>query len=135
MIALATKWGGVARTLLEYTDEADWEIMRRYRRCAKLAVEQCGLMAAAAELFDTPSDGSSHFSFFRPLVVSQDVVRNHAYVYVPTRTLRSLLKEALQGESDTVKLEFFDALSELEETRQGPRRRSRRRIIGFDRGR
>lgn len=37
---------------------------------------------------------------------------------MPTRTLRSLLGKALQGQSDDVKLEFFNALSRPEETRQ-----------------
>ncbi|KAI9568898.1 hypothetical protein HD554DRAFT_2190998 [Boletus coccyginus] len=114
MIALAKKWGGVARTLLQYTDEADLEITRQYRQCAQMDVEECRL----AGLFDTPSDSSSQFCFVRPLVVSQKIVRNHSYFYVPTRTLRSLLGEALQGQSDDVKLEFFNALSRPEETRQ-----------------
>lgn len=66
MIVLAKKWGGVSRTLLQYTDEAGLEITRRYRQCAQMAVGECRL----AGLFDTPSDSSSQFYFFRPLVVS-----------------------------------------------------------------
>ncbi|KAI9456482.1 hypothetical protein HD554DRAFT_1847843 [Boletus coccyginus] len=118
MITLAKRWGGVPRTLLECIGKADWNIMRQYRQFAKNAVQQCGRMMAAAELFDTPSDPPSQFYFFRPLVVSQDIVRTNSYVYVPTRKLRSLLGEALQGNSNTIKLGFFNTMSQPEETRQ-----------------
>jgi hypothetical protein len=116
MTTLAETLGGVPRTLLWYASKEDEQIEGVYRRSAKGAVRNCDAMLARAAEYMIPDDALLAFYFFCPLVAANGINREYSHIHVPTPTLRRLLGEALQGQCNS--LEFFNALSQREETRQ-----------------
>lgn len=118
MTTLAKEWGGVPRSLLQFIDQhlTDMQIESLYRGPATKAVQQCrGLLDGNS----FPGDVPSQFYFCRPHYSAEPGMHRRLLgVSVPTRTLRHLLGEALQKQNDFVKLDFFNALSQLDSTHQ-----------------
>jgi hypothetical protein len=112
MTTLAKKWGTPPRGLLEYIPLQNWEIRARYRNRAGQAVEQCKRMMDNGVQTNLPDDDPpSMFYFFRPMNMSTGIYRQLPSLYVPTRTIRRILAEALREQDDPIKRQFYDALS------------------------
>lgn len=121
MATLVKKWGGVPRTILQCIQQDDQEIERQYHAAAIDAVWKCRVMVSAALQHALPDEIPSKFYSVRPLMTANGIVRQECYVCVPTSTLRSFLGEALKGQDNLTKLNFFNSLSLPSETRQAAR--------------
>ncbi|KAI9566980.1 hypothetical protein HD554DRAFT_1041616 [Boletus coccyginus] len=119
MTALSSNWGNVPRTLVKYVNTEDRELERLYRRSAGRAVRECKIMIDGGLEFDLPENPLSTFYFLRPMTTpTGTIARMFASISVPTQTLCRLLAEALQKQDNQVRLQFYNALSHHENTRQ-----------------
>ena len=115
MVALAEKWDGIPRTIVDYYFDLNHRIEDDYRGRVREAVEGCKTMLQRGPNCDLPDGPSSSFYFIQ---LQKDDRAMMPYVYVPTRTLRCFLAEGLRPKGEALKLEFFTALSMPGETRQ-----------------
>lgn len=112
MSNLAKDWGNIPRTLMQSIDESDQAVETRYRQEARKAIRISEAMVVEALRYNFHADSRSMFYFLRPMTTTTgDIDRKFSYIYVPTQTLRRILAEALQGLSNVVKLQFYNALS------------------------
>ncbi|KAF8442817.1 hypothetical protein L210DRAFT_3629467 [Boletus edulis BED1] len=121
MVDLAKKWGGAPRTLVKYLKESDHEIETWYGDCAIEAIEKCQNTVRSIVNKYVPEDwdAPSRFYFCRPADYDTPRInRTRICATVPTRTICHILGRALQELSNTIKLEFFTALSQPSDTRQ-----------------
>ena len=107
MSQLGERWGGDARTILNYVHRPDSEAEKEYRTTAPLAVRECGTALAQGPLCNLPDSFSSSFYFVRPYRTSRDL---DPAVVVPTRTLCCYLAETLLQHTTDIKEKFFDGL-------------------------
>ena len=115
MSQLGERWGGDARTILNYFHRPDSEAEKEHRTIAPLAVRECGTALAQGPLCNLPDSFSSSFYFVRPY-------RTCRYMYpavvVPTRTLCCFLAATLLQHPTDIKETFFDGLSSNRETEE-----------------
>jgi len=116
---LAEKWGNVPRSLVQYNGEDDWTVEDHYSAIASDAVRASRIMIDRGPQLDVPNDPPSQFYFLRPKKTPTGAIsRKRSYISVPTPTIRCILAEALQGQDNLVKLQFYNALSHHPNTRQ-----------------
>ncbi|KAF8133880.1 hypothetical protein EV363DRAFT_1324837, partial [Boletus edulis] len=121
MVDLAEKWGGAPRTLVKCLKESDHEIETWYGDCATEAIEKCQNTVRSIVNKYVPEDwdAQSQFYFCRPADYDTSrIKRTRTCATVPTRTICHILGRALQELSNSIKLEFFTALSQPSDTRQ-----------------
>jgi hypothetical protein len=119
MMTLATHWGNVPRSLLQYIAQDDQAVEAGYRRDARKAVQKCQDMMDEGILCNLPDDPPTLYYVIRPTKIDTGALdRRFSYVDVPTRTLCRILAEALKGQSGVVKLQFYDTLRRHPKTRQ-----------------
>lgn len=117
MTSLGEKWGCEPQTLLSFI-EAKWTDEDNYRSRAPAAVRRSEAMLLAIEQNSLFLDAPSAFFFCRPKPISEsEVDRTIPPALVPTETICQILGEALQVHDNNVRLTFFRALSQHNETR------------------
>ncbi|KAF8132280.1 hypothetical protein EV363DRAFT_1295804 [Boletus edulis] len=106
MVDLWKKWGGAPGTLLTYLEESDQEIENWHHDHAIKAIGTCQDVIQSIvnqQLFEG-SDAPSRFYFCRPADYATSSIHRK--------------RTALQQLSNAIKLEFFTALSQCNDTRQ-----------------
>ncbi|KAG8213311.1 hypothetical protein J3R82DRAFT_11790 [Butyriboletus roseoflavus] len=117
MTTLAKKWGNIPRGLLRYISEEDGNIEHWYRAGANTAIQNCSTILAGGVLLDLPL--LSSFYFIQPMKTDTgSICHRLPTISVPTPTLHHFLAEALQVQTNTTKLQFYNALSQYGQTRK-----------------
>lgn len=111
MTTLAKHWGGVPQSVLQLMDKTDSEIEACYRAYAMKAVPKCRDMIPAITQSIAQFDQSPPQIFFcQPRITEYGINRELPRTTVPTPTICHFLVEALQFQTDSIMLQFFDAL-------------------------
>ncbi|KAF8124886.1 hypothetical protein EV363DRAFT_1402856 [Boletus edulis] len=122
MVDLGNKWGGVPRTLVTCLEKSDHETETWYGNCATEAVGKCQNTVGSIMnkyVSEDWDDALSRFYFCRPAdYATPRIDRTETCATVPTRTICRILGKALQDFSNTIRLEFFAALSHRSDTGQ-----------------
>ena len=112
MTALAAKWGGVPRALLQKCknneSQQDWDL----RRAVSRAVENHATFLPALHALDGQDVGTSAIFFVLPLKDrTGNIYRRRYIVCVPTATLQNALAIALQQMQNQARIDFFLLMS------------------------